>query len=259
MARGRSAGWRSSQAPYAQPVARPLPEDSREGRPWRARRGSRPRLRWPGLRRGRWRPRLGRRRPWLGRQPDGTWPPAPPPRPARRSLLLAGLIGLGVGRSRALLCPPLAGANGAPARAGQGSCPSHPGNSVLPPSPPPGGKEGLRPAIDAIPGARPGRCARRCGRASAPLSAPTARRPAPGGKRLGWQRGRNSPPCQPFQRMPSLAGRRPARCPACALPGCGPGPEKCHSPWPRPVGTRNPTPVEPARSAPSLARYRERR
>ncbi len=92
MARGRSSVWRSSQAHYAQPVARPLPEDSRDGRPWRARRESRPRLRWPGQRRGRWRPRLARRRPWLGRQPDGAWPPAPPPRPARRSSLLAGVM-----------------------------------------------------------------------------------------------------------------------------------------------------------------------
>ncbi len=58
----------------------------------------------------------------------------------------------------------------------------------------------------------------------APLSAPTARRPAPGGNRSCWQRGRNSPPCQPFQRMPSLAGGRPARCPACAIHGQGPGP-----------------------------------
>ncbi len=162
MARGRSSGWRSSRAHYAQPAARPLPEDSRDGRPWRARRGSRPRLRWPGQRRGRWRPRLARRHPWLGRQPDATCPPAPPPRPARRSLLLAGLIGSCVGRSRALLGPPLAGANGAPARAGQGPCPTHPERLGSPPFPPPGGLVGLRPAIEAIPGARPGRCVRRC-------------------------------------------------------------------------------------------------
>lgn len=108
--------------PSRQPV--PVPEDSREGGPRRVRRVSRPRLRWPGQRRGRWRPRLARRRPWLGRQPDGTCPPAPPPRPARRSSPLAGVMWLCVGRSRALLCPPLAGANGAPARAGQGPCPS---------------------------------------------------------------------------------------------------------------------------------------
>lgn len=267
MARGRSAGWRSSQAPYAQPAARPLPEDSREGRPWTARRGSRPRLRWPGQRRGRWRPRLARRRPWLGRQPDGTCPPAPPPRPARRSLLLAGLVGSCVGRSRALLCPPPWLRQTTP-HPGRGKARARPTlEDSIPPFPPPGGKEGLRPALEAIPGARPGCCVRRCGRAapppsdpaSAPRFAPTARRPAPGGKRSCGQRARNSAHCQPFQRMPSMAGGRPARGPACAVPGSGPGPEKCHPPWPRPVGTRNPTPVEPARSAPSLARYRERR
>ncbi len=156
MARCRSSGWCSSPAPYAQPAARPLPEDSREARPWRARRGSRPRLRWPGQRRGRWRPRLARRRPWLGRQPDGTCPPAPPPRPARRSSLLAGVMRSCVGQSRALLCPPLAAANDAAARAGQGPRPAHGLKTWFPPFPPPGGKAGLRPPIDAIPGTRPG-------------------------------------------------------------------------------------------------------
>ncbi len=60
--------------------------------------------------------------------------------------------------------------------------------------------------------------------ASAPHSAPTARHPDPSGNRSCWQRGRNSPPCQPFQRMPSVAGGRPARCPACAIHGSGPRP-----------------------------------
>lgn len=132
---GSAPGWRGSPAHPSQPGAEPGPEDSREGRTQRARRGSRPRLRWPGQRRGRWRPRLARRHPWLGRQPDGTCPPAPPPRPARRSLLLAGLIGLGVGRSRALLGPPLAAANVAATRAGQGPRPAHDLKTWSPPSP----------------------------------------------------------------------------------------------------------------------------
>ncbi len=61
-----------------------------------------------------------------------------------------------------MLGPPLAAANGASARAGQGPCPSHPGRLGSPPFPPPGGLVGLRPASEAIPGARPGCCVRRC-------------------------------------------------------------------------------------------------
>ncbi len=96
-------------------------------------------------------------------RPAGTCPPAPPPRPARRSSLLGW-------RSR--LCsraghgpcgfPPWLRQT-TPKPGGQGPCPSLPGRFGSPPFPPPGGLDGLRPAIEAIPGARPGCCVRRCG------------------------------------------------------------------------------------------------
>ena len=259
MARGRAAGWRSSQAHYAQPAARPLPEDSRDGRPWRARRGSRPRLRWPGQRRGRWRPRLARRRPWLGRQPDGTCPPAPPPRPARRSLLLAGLIGLGVGRSRALLYPPLAGANGAPARAGQGSCPSHPGNSVLPPSPLRGARRACGPLSTPSLALAPG--AALVAAAGPPLLSPRPRLavPLPAGSGLvGSARGIARPATCSRVCRPWRAGILPGVPPAPSL-APGQGLKNAIPPGPAPSAPAPLTPVGPARSAPSLARYRKRR
>ena len=103
----RPGPWLAGRAALPpQPGAGPGPEDSREGRTWRARRGSRARLRWPVQRRGRWCPWPVRRRPWLCTVQ--TAPVRPPRRPVQHGapLPLLALSGLVSGRSRALLVPP---------------------------------------------------------------------------------------------------------------------------------------------------------
>ncbi len=187
----------------------------------------------------------------LGFGASRTAPVRPPRRPGQHGapLPLLALSGFVVGRSRALHHPPLAAANGAAVRAGQGPCPPHTGRfeSPLPPSGGQGGACGppLTPSLALAHGAA-------FVAAAGPLLprsqsyAPTSLRFAPSAVGPGLRfslRALGSPSrshreysaleggaggiarTTSHSRMPSLAGGHPARCPACAIPGSGPGPK----------------------------------
>ena len=92
-----------------------------------------------------------------------TAPVRPPRRPVQHGapcswLALSGLVWAGHGPC---FIPPWLGQT-AP-QPGRGKARARPSlEDLVPPFPPPGGLVGLRPAIEAIPGARPGCCVRRC-------------------------------------------------------------------------------------------------